>query len=426
MGISVADQRPEFPLEDNASTTYPADGLPKDGIQEAFFTGGDIDMTPEEAAALDAESALSEAELESVAVPEGSVAALWKHYKETGSVEDHRKLVENYTPFVEFLAKRLMSRLPGEVELDDLVQDGNVGLLEAIEAFDPSRNIKFETFASRRINGAMQDGLRNIDWVPRLDRFRKGKYDDAVRRLEQRTGLAPTNEDLASEMGIGPDMVEKYLRASMKGRNPKHAGDFRPAHSRHDEDEDPLSLDSAGLKADPDMRSRDLETQELMQELLRTLPSESREIINLFLYEQATLKEIGEYLNMSESRVSQLFSEALELLAARIQEGRSRGPGNLLWTLYEEYRNRRLVDADTGSSLNTREQALLDALNRRAAVQFELSGGSAEFHVTNNTGSFQALMDAATRAQRPNSSSNGKPPSSVPQFTFIDDPSDEQ
>ena len=127
---------------------------------------------------------------------------LWVGYKHRKAQEDRNRLIENYLPLVKYVAERLHSRMPKEVELDDLMSEGVFGLMDAIEAFDLERGVKFETFSNPRIKGAILDKLRSLDWVPRLVRARAHKIDDAYKQFEIQHGRIPADDEIAGQMGV--------------------------------------------------------------------------------------------------------------------------------------------------------------------------------------------------------------------------------
>src|ERR671933_82659 len=139
------------------------------------------------------------------------IAQVWRDYRASPSIELRNQLVENYLPLVKYNAERIWSRLPDGVELDDLISAGVFGLMDAIDAFDMTRGVKFETYCVPRIRGAMLDELRTMDWVPRLVRSKASKLNEATKQLEARLGRHPTEGELATHMQLSVDDLEKMM-----------------------------------------------------------------------------------------------------------------------------------------------------------------------------------------------------------------------
>ena len=384
--------------------------------------------SPEEADALAKEAEVSEAELEPVLAKLGDLADVWVRFKASGTQADHATLCNAYLPLARYLAERMRSRLPDEVEMDDLMQDGSLGLMEAINDFDLSRNIKFETYCAPRIRGAILDGLRERDWVPRLDRYRSEKYNSARGSLQRSLGRAPTEEEVQGKLGLSEPMFGKYRAAARDAHNPKHAGNLKPNDSKRDSDEDPLNLDQANLAAPPAEGMRDLEDREIMRVLLNSVDPQARQVLNMFLYDGLSLKEIGDYLDLSESRISQLMGQTLEIMVAYVQGGEFEAPGSIRRALWEEFSSgRRRLGQAASSGLTPQETALLEGLNERASVQFRLGQDTGDFHDEGSESEFQGLVQLVRQKQRnpteetPTSDPKNPQPQ-IPSFTFSDDP----
>jgi len=224
---------------------------------------------------------------------------------------------------VKYVAGRLGSGLPAHVEEGDLVAYGLLGLMGAIERFDPGRDIKFETYAIARIKGSIIDELRSMDWVPRSVRARARDIERAIADLEGRLTRAPTDEEIASKLGITEDEFQDSLleisRSSIAAldelwASPGSSGD---AVALIDTIEDPAA-------AEPQSAMAQTELREALGEAISRLPEREKLVVTLYYYEELTLREIGEVLGVTESRVSQLHTKAILRLKARLSSSVSR------------------------------------------------------------------------------------------------------
>jgi RNA polymerase sigma factor for flagellar operon FliA len=235
------------------------------------------------------------------------VDQLWAVYKNNPTDQLRNRLVERYISIVYHRAERVWSRLPEGIELDDLIQVGTIGLMNAISSFDPSRGIRFEAFCLPRIQGAMQDYLRDTDWAPRAVRSKSTKLRDAEKTLEQQHGRKPTDQELADALGIsGKELHQNY--AEIQHIN---VTSLDKTFSDREGSKDMREIDMV-----PDRRSEDPTEQIAKVDLLRTftkgLNKTERMIIIMYYYEELTMKEIGAALDISESRVSQMHSSIVE------------------------------------------------------------------------------------------------------------------
>jgi RNA polymerase sigma factor for flagellar operon FliA len=241
-------------------------------------------------------------------------AEVWRIYRATPSRPLRNYLMEKYLPLVRFNAERIYARLPDEVDVDDLVQAGLFGLIAAIEAFDLERGVKFETYCAQRIKGAILDELRATDWVPRLVRQRTSKVEGLKSRIEKETGRRPTDDEITEELGAAPDEITKILRDS---RSPSVTSLSRERYqsdgSREVREIDVLE-DGDQINPLGEIQRRDLKTL-----LTKGLTRAERLIVTLYYYEEMTMKEIGQTLALSESRVSQMHSSILLRLKAQMQ-----------------------------------------------------------------------------------------------------------
>jgi RNA polymerase sigma factor for flagellar operon FliA len=250
---------------------------------------------------------------------------LWYDYKRTGDRALRDRLILTYAPLVKYVAGRLGSGLPAHVEEWDLVSYGLLGLIGAIERFDPARDIKFETYAIARIKGSIIDELRSMDWVPRSVRARARDIERAIASLEAKLTRAPTDEEIAARLGISEDEFQESLleisRSSIAAldelwTSSTSGGD---AVALIDTIEDPTA-------AEPQTAMAHTELREALGEAIARLPEREKLVVTLYYYEELTLREIGEVLGVTESRVSQLHTKAILRLKARLSSTVARAP----------------------------------------------------------------------------------------------------
>jgi RNA polymerase sigma factor FliA len=243
---------------------------------------------------------------------------LWRRYKADGSDKAREQLVVAYSPLVKYVAGRMSSGLPAHVEEADLISYGLIGLINAIERFDPDREIKFETYAITRIKGAIIDELRALDWVPRSVRARAREIERVHGKLEHRLHRAPTDEEMALELGMS---VDEFQEALVKiSTSTVVALDELWATSDASGDQVSL-LDTLRDPDAPDPQQL-LDASELKDRLadaISALPEREKLVIALYYYENLTLREIGEVLGVTESRISQLHTKAVLRLKSRLQ-----------------------------------------------------------------------------------------------------------
>ena len=250
--------------------------------------------------------------------------ALWLEFRRSGDRALRDRLILTYAPLVKFVAGRLGSGLPAHVDEGDLVSYGLLGLIGAIERYDPEREIKFETYAISRIKGAIIDELRALDWVPRSVRTRARDIERAIAELERRLHRAPTDEEIADKLGITPGDLEDSLteisRSSIAALDElwtATAGGDQVALI--DTIEDTSGPDPQGALAQTELK-------EALGEAIARLPEREKLVVTLYYYEELTLREIGEVLGVTESRVSQLHTKAILRLKARLSGGAVREP----------------------------------------------------------------------------------------------------
>jgi RNA polymerase sigma factor for flagellar operon FliA len=242
--------------------------------------------------------------------------SLWREYRRTGAKELRDRLIVMYSPLVKYVAGRLGSGLPAHVDEGDLVSYGLLGLIGAIERYDPDRDIKFETYAIARIRGSIIDELRALDWVPRSVRSRAREIERAIAALEAKLGRAPTDEEIADKVGISVDELEDSLtdisRSSIAALDElwSVSGEGDQV-SLLDTLEDPDSVRPADALDETELR-------EILGDAISRLPEREKLVITLYYYEELTLREIGEVLGVTESRISQLHTKAILRLKARL------------------------------------------------------------------------------------------------------------
>jgi RNA polymerase sigma factor FliA len=246
------------------------------------------------------------------------IEQLWIEYKKDMSNQELRnRLVEMYLPLVKYNGERIWARLPEGVELDDLISAGVFGLMDAIDLFDLSRGVKFETYCVPRIRGAMLDELRTMDWVPRLVRSKASRLNEAVKTLEARLGRQPNEAELAQEMQISVPELEKM----MLDANAVNLISLNKKWYETDSYKDVREIDILEDKKGEDPTRR-IQKNDLMRLVTKGLNRNERLIIILYYYEEFTMKEIGATLNLSESRVSQMHSSIVQRLQGQLARRR--------------------------------------------------------------------------------------------------------
>jgi len=245
---------------------------------------------------------------------EAETLKLWKAYKAGATQQLRNRLIERYMHIVNFSAERMHARLPGEVDVDDLKQAGLFGLMDSIDAFDLSRGVKFETFCTARVRGAIFDELRAMDWVPRLVRARTSKVDRARKQLEVELGRKPTDEELCRQLGVDQSEFKKIIKDS----SPVSTVSLDRKWFETDSSKDVREID---VIKDSKQESPLLQLQrgDLKHLITKGLSRAERLIVVLYYYEGMTMKEIGTTLDLSESRVSQMHSSILARLKAQMQ-----------------------------------------------------------------------------------------------------------
>ncbi|HEY1066348.1 MAG TPA: FliA/WhiG family RNA polymerase sigma factor [Pirellulales bacterium] len=245
---------------------------------------------------------------------EEDIAELWEAFKADPTNQDLRnRLVEQYLPLVKYNGERIWARLPEGVELDDLISAGVFGLMDAIDAFDLDRGVKFETYCVPRIRGAMLDELRTMDWVPRLVRSKASKLNEALKTLEARLGRHPNDVELSEHMQISVQELEKLMQEA----NAVNLISLNKKWYETDSYKDVREIDVLEDKKGEDPTRR-IQKEDLMRLVTKGLNRNERLIIILYYYEELTMKEIGATLDLSESRVSQMHSSIVQRLQSQL------------------------------------------------------------------------------------------------------------
>ena len=233
-------------------------------------------------------------------------------YAKTG-LEKNQYVVQ-YAPLVKRIAYHLMARLPASVQVDDLIQVGMIGLLDAVSNYDDTQGAQFETYAVQRIRGAMLDELRQCDWLPRSARKTLRQIETAMNALEQRVCRAPTEREVADELHVSLDDYQQML-LDARGCQLLHYEDLQGG-----EDEDFFERHCADDSAEPFAKLQDGRFREKLIEAIGILPEREKLMMAMYYEEELNLREIGEVLGVSESRVCQLHSQAMARLRSKLKE----------------------------------------------------------------------------------------------------------
>ncbi len=252
--------------------------------------------------------------------------ALWREYTKSKDQGVRDRLILTYAPLVKYVAGRLGSGLPAHVDENDLVSYGLLGLIGAIERFDPNRDIKFETYAIARIKGSIIDELRAMDWVPRSVRSRARDIERAIGELERKLMRAPTDEEISEKLGVTVDDLNDSL--SEIGRSSIAALDELWTISSGGGGDQVALIDTIEDTQGPEPQTELAQTElkEALGEAIARLPEREKLVVTLYYYEELTLREIGEVLGVTESRVSQLHTKAILRLKARLAGSPAREP----------------------------------------------------------------------------------------------------
>ncbi len=246
--------------------------------------------------------------------------ALIRKYKANAkklSNDQKRGIIQEYSPLVKFIAQKIAVRLPANIELDDLMSAGVIGLMDAIDKYDPARDNKFKTYAEFRIRGAILDELRAQDWIPRSMREKAKGIERSFQKLEQKLGRSVTEEEVAKDLGMELGEFQSALQQckSVSLLSLDEVGTFSNGDRKS-----LLALLEAGRESNPMVQLAGNELREQLAKAIEELPEKQRMVLSLYYYEDLNLKEIGDILEVTESRVSQLHTQAVLRLRAKLKE----------------------------------------------------------------------------------------------------------
>ena len=248
-----------------------------------------------------------------------SLDKLWQEYKETDSKIAKDKLLVEYAYLVKYITNRLILNLPSSVDRNDIISSGIMGLIKAVETFDPDRGFKFETYAGHKIRGAILDELRALDWVPRSVRQKSRELQRVYARLENQLGRVPYDDEICEEMKINMKEFEDLLTEvtpttiiSLEEAMPDRRNDAKEIRIIE-------TIENPG--SDNPLKELGFnEKKKILKETIANLPEKEKLVIALYHYEELTLKEIGAVLDITESRVSQIHSKAVIKLRAKLMQ----------------------------------------------------------------------------------------------------------
>lgn len=242
---------------------------------------------------------------------------LWARFKEQDDQRARDELIVHYMRVVKYIAGRMAMHVPNSVEMDDLIGWGVLGLMDAVEKFDHQQNIKFSTYASIRIRGAIIDQIRTLDWAPRSLRTMARKVGASREKLRHEIGRDPSSEEIAADLGTTPDHVEDTL-SQLQTAQILSLDDYLPSEDSGETRKVEM-VGNAGVPH-PSHTAEQRERQEILVEVILDLPEQQQKVLNLYYFEELTLKEVGAVLEVSESRVSQIHSAAMKRLRKAVQE----------------------------------------------------------------------------------------------------------
>ncbi len=243
---------------------------------------------------------------------EAGKKSLWERYTKEKTPEIREQIIIEYAPLVKIVAGRLSMYLGHAVEFDDLVGYGIFGLIDAIDKFDYSKMVKFETYASLRIRGSILDQIRKMDWIPRTVRQKQKKIDIAMKEFEAREGRIPSDEELAVELGISFDELEDWKNKA-KVTNIVSLDEFLEQGSEVTFDE---GRNNSFVM--PETKVESTEAKQMIMNAIESLTEKEKKVILLYYYDELTLKEISRILEVSESRISQLHTRAIQKMKDKL------------------------------------------------------------------------------------------------------------
>jgi RNA polymerase sigma factor FliA len=260
--------------------------------------------------------------LEAVDPVERGIDTLWAEFKQGGSQTLRNQLIVYYAPFVKYVAGRVLGGLPRHFDEEDLVSYGIIGLIDAIERFEPERDLRFETYAIPRIKGAIIDELRSIDWVPRSVRTKGRAVEQAVSHLEATLRRTPTEVEVASELELTVDEFHKVLRSistvGIMTLDEVTRGDRSERSTLGD------SLPDRGIGPVDTLEAK--ESKRALVAAVEGMPERERTVLLMYYYDELTLSEIGDVLGVTESRVCQIHTKALRQLRSKLADRSEAAP----------------------------------------------------------------------------------------------------
>jgi len=243
---------------------------------------------------------------------------LWRKYKETRDPAIKEQLIMEYADLIKYVAGRPSIYFGSNVEYDDLVGYGVFGLIDAIEKFDVDKKVKFETYASLRIRGAIIDSIRDLDWAPRSLRKKGKELERAYFEVENRLGHSASDQEIADHLGITIDELNKLLQ-EVNMSQMISLEDY--LDQNHEIGLDGLTMDRDAMR--PEQRMEVIELRETLAEAIEKLPEKERMVVTLYYFEELTLKEISHIMKVSESRISQLHTKAIIRMRSRLERLKS-------------------------------------------------------------------------------------------------------
>jgi len=241
---------------------------------------------------------------------------LWVRYKGHGDEDAREALILRHMRIVKYIAGRMAIHVPQNIEMNDLVGWGVLGLLDAVEKFDHLQDIKFTTYASIRIRGAIIDQIRSLDWAPRSLRSLARRVGAAKEKLRHEKGVEPSVQDVAQELSLDADQVEDAI-SQLQTAHVLSLDDYLPAEENSESRK--MDVTSSATVPSPGQVAERKERQEQIVQAILQLPDQQQKVLNLYYYEELTLKEIGVVLDVTESRICQIHSAAMKQLRKVMQ-----------------------------------------------------------------------------------------------------------
>ena len=243
---------------------------------------------------------------------------LWVRYKTKGDDAARERLILHHMRIVKYIAGRMAIHVPSNIDMNDLVGWGLLGLLDAIEKFDHQQDIKFTTYASIRIRGSIIDQIRSLDWAPRSLRSLARRVGSAREKLRHEKGGEPSSEDIARDLNLDPEQVDDAMR-QLQTAQILSLDDYLPAEDSSESRK--IDVTTSASVQSPGQVAETNERQERLVQIILQLPDQQQKVLNLYYYEELTLKEIGAVLDVTESRVCQIHSAAMKQLRKVMQGG---------------------------------------------------------------------------------------------------------